>query len=155
MCGAKSRNLARDSPSPLGWWLKYTNFPSIGAPAATEWRQEVRSRGFDETMAERSDDPMAAGANTMNHEQRLADVERILADLASTVRVLGDHERLLGQHQIRLEEIQLQMGNRMAEMGASMAETEARMAEMGARIVALTDNQAVTQASLQALIAQI
>src|SRR5271167_11363 len=148
MCGAKSRNLARDSPSPLGWWLKYTNFPSIGAPAATEWRQEVRSRGFDETMAERSDDPMAAGANTMNHEQRLADVERILADLASTVRVLGDHERLLGQHQIRLEENQIRLEEIQLQMGA-------RMVEIGARIVELTDNQATTQSALQALIAQI
>jgi hypothetical protein len=85
-------------------------------------------------MAERLDDPMAAGANTMNHERRLADVERILADLASTVRVLVDHERLLRQHQIRLEEIQLQMGNRMAEMGAG--------------IVALTDDQAVNSSIL-------
>ena len=32
----------------------------------------------------------------MNHEQRVADVERIMADLASTVRVLGDQQRLLG-----------------------------------------------------------
>ncbi len=70
----------------------------------------------------------------MNHEQPLADIERILADLASTVRVLTDHQRILGEHQIRLGEIQFQVD---------------------AKIAALADNQATIQAALQALIAQI